>query len=93
MTLEHAAFFLVVTLPLILILWIERKNVKKYVYLGVFTVILAAVWEPIGAYIGLWYYVSQPQFFGVSVLTLLLYFHWVSFSYFLGNRVSGRFKK
>ena len=87
---EHALYMAIITLPLIFVLWIERKSLKTYVKLGVFTIILAAIWEPIGVYTNLWIYHSHGQFLGVSVLTLLLYFHWVSFSYFIGNRTARR---
>jgi hypothetical protein len=90
---EHVSFTLAVTVPLIIILWKEKAHLRKYAVLGVFSIILASVWEPLGAYMGIWHYVSQPQFLGVSVLTLLMYFHWVCFSYFLGNRAAGRWKR
>jgi hypothetical protein len=90
---EHILFTLVLTVPLALILYKDRKGMRDYVCLGLLTVILASVWEPVGVYMGLWYYASSPQFFGVSVLTLILYFHWICFSYFIGNRASRRFSK
>jgi len=58
-----------------------------------FTVAVAAIWEPIGIYMDIWYYNLQPQLFGVSVLTLLMYFHWMCFSYFLGNWAAGMWRK
>jgi hypothetical protein len=90
---EEFLYFLIVTLPLILLLWVERKNLKTYLSLGIFTMVLATVWEPIGVYTDLWHYFGLYQFLGVSIFTLLAYFHWISFSYFLGNRFGGRLKK
>jgi hypothetical protein len=90
---EDFVYLLIITLPLILVLWVDRKNLRIYVPLGIFTVILATLWEPIGVYAGLWQYFGQYQFLGVSVLTLTEYFHWVCFSYFLGNVFAGRMRK
>ncbi len=89
---QQLAYLAFLTLPLLLILCFERRFLKTYVRLGIFTVILASVWEPIGVHSGLWHYVVQPQFFGASVLTLLAYFHWMSFSYFAGNVVMRRLR-
>jgi FlaA1/EpsC-like NDP-sugar epimerase len=90
---EHSLFTLIVSVPLIIILWKERADIKTYAFLGIFTVIIASIWEPMGVYMDIWHYISQPQFLGASVLTLVMYFHWICFSYFLGNRAAGRWKK
>jgi len=88
MSVEHTTFFLIITIPLLLILWIDRKNIKTYVGLGVFSIILDLVWDPLAMYFGLWYYNSQPQVLGISVLTLLFYVHFLAFCYFFGNRLN-----
>ena len=90
---EELAYFAIVTIPLLLILLYDRKNLKTYVPLGILTMFLATAWEPIGVYTDLWHYFGPQQFLGVSVITLLAYFHWMTFSYFLGNAVSRRLKK
>jgi hypothetical protein len=82
---EQFAFFLIMMIPLAAVLFLERKNAKKYVYLGLFTVVLASIWEPIGVYFGVWAYNAHPQFLGVSMVTILAYFQYVCISYFLAD--------
>jgi hypothetical protein len=92
MAVDHFAHFAIVTIPMLLVLWADRKNARTYASLGAFTVLLSAVWEPLGVLFGLWHYNAHPQLFGVSVLTLLNYFHWMVFSYFIGNMAARRWK-
>lgn len=89
---EQLVFFLIMSLPVLLILFAERKKLGKYITLGLFTVLLASVWESIGVYFGLWEYHVYPQFLGVSIITLFAYFQFICISYFLADVVFRRFK-
>jgi hypothetical protein len=82
---EQFYLFLMLSVPLAAILYFDRKNAKKYLLLGAFTMMLAIPWESSLAYLGFWRYFSEPRLFGVSIYTILLYTHYVIFSYFLGN--------
>lgn len=88
MPVDHSIFFLLITAPFLMILWIDRKNLRTYVQLGLFAVILDLIWDPIGIHFNLWYYNSLPQVFGVSIYTLILYVHYLTFCYFFGNRLN-----
>ncbi len=86
---DHLTFFIILTAPLIILYLHDRKNIKTYISLGFLAILLDLIWDPIGIYFGLWYYNSQPQILGMSVYMLLLYIHYLSFCYFLGNKLNG----
>ncbi len=85
---EHLIFFAAMTIPLAMLYAYDRKNIVKYLGIGILAIFLDLIWDPIGMSFGLWRYASQPQIFGMSVYMLLLYVHYLSFSYFLGNKTN-----
>jgi hypothetical protein len=90
---EHLTFFIILTIPLIILYAYDRKNITRYLGIGLLALFLDLIWDPIGISIGLWYYNSQPQILGMSVYMLLLYIHYLSFCYFLGNKANVWVKK
>ena len=88
MIIDHLTFFLIITLPFLIIVWIDRGNAKTYLKLGIFAIVLDLIWDPIGLYFGLWYYNTWPQVLGISVYTLVLYLHYLTFCYFFGNKLN-----
>ncbi|MCK4827378.1 hypothetical protein KA005_67225 [bacterium] len=85
MSLDHLIFLSIITVPLVIILWYDRKNVKTYLGIGLLGLGLDVIWDPLAMHFDLWYYSSFPQVFGISVYTLLLYIHYLTFWYFFGN--------
>ena len=89
---EYFIYSLIATIPLILILYIDRKNLKNYVYLGILAMIMALVFEELSVVLGFWEYYSLPKIINVSIFTIINYFHYLVFCYFAGNKLSRRFK-
>ena len=84
---RQAVFILLLTIPYAAIIWLERKNLKYYVALGVFALCADIVFEaPFAVPLGFWNYYGTAQLFGISVWTLILYIHYLGFCYFLGNK-------
>lgn len=90
---ENIVFFAICTIPLLLILYHERKDIKIYLALGIFTVILGIIFEEICAFLGFWSYFSEPKLLYASLLPILMYFHYICFCYFTGNWINRRLKK
>lgn len=89
---EHSLFLLLMTIPLVLLLVFDRKNARKYILLGIAAVLAGMVFENFTTSLGFWYHHSEPKTGLNSVYNGLLYFHYVCFSYFLGERSSRRLK-
>ena len=85
---EHLTFFIVLTIPLIALYTYDRKNIVKYLGMGGLAILLDLIWDPLAISLGFWYYSSQPQIIGLSVYMLLFYIHFLSFTYFLGNKTN-----
>jgi len=90
---DHWIFFTIMTIPLALILWYDRKNIRTYLGIGMLGLALDIVWDPIAMYFGLWYYSSWPQVFGISVYTLIMYIHYFTLCYFCSNRLASAVMK
>lgn len=89
---DQTTLALIATIPLIIILLIERKGWRKYVALGLFTMLLALIFESIWVFLGAWQYSIEPQILGVGVHTIIGYFHYIVFVYFTGNAIVRRSK-
>lgn len=86
-------FFAIATVPFLLILYHERKNIRTYLALGIFTVILALIFEEACTSLGFWSYYSEPKIIQASLLPVIMYFHYICFCYFTGNWLCRRMKK
>jgi len=82
---------LVTSVPLALILVFDRKNIRTYLTLGLFAIPLAAGFEEFMAFSGVFVHHLGPKLVNVAWETILLYFHYLVYSYFLGNWIRRRF--
>ena len=81
------AFGLLATLLLFIA---DRKNIRKYVLLNAIGLVLAYMFETATTYLGFWYYVSEPKIPLVSLYAWLFYVPYLSFCYYIGNRLGGK---
>ena len=85
MPLPHYLFFLVFLIPLALIFYFDKKNIKSYVILGLLTLLMAFIFENFSVSLGFWSYFSEPRVGLVALYTWGGYFYYIIFCYFLGN--------
>ena len=83
-------FLLMVTVPLVMLLALDRKNIRTYVLLGLFGVACGVMFENLTTWLGFWTHITTPRLGLVSVWTAMGYFHYLCFSWFLGNLVKRR---
>ena len=86
MPLQHSLFTLMNFVILLVVLLIDRKNFKNYVFLGIFGLAAAFIFETATTALGFWYYHSLPKIGIISFYTWLLYVPYLSFCYFIGVR-------
>lgn len=89
MPLPHLFFALFNFAVLLVVLLVDKKNIKNYVLLGIFGLAAAFVFETATTALGFWYYHSEPKVFVISLYTWLLYIPYLSFCYFIGSRLAG----
>ena len=87
MPFPHLFFTLINFAILLVVLLIDRKNIKNYVFLGIFGLAAAFVFETATTALGFWYYHSEPKIPIISLYTWLLYVPYVSFCYFVGTKL------
>lgn len=90
MPFPHLFFTLINFAILIVVLFAERKNLKDYVFLGILGLVAAFVFETATTALGFWHYHSEPKIFIISIYTWLLYIPYLSFCYFIGNRLADK---
>lgn len=91
---RQPVFVALLTIPYIAVLWLDRKNIKKYLFLGIFALLLDILFEaPYALLLGFWTYHGEPQLLGISVWTLILYIHYLGFCYFMGNKTVEKVSK
>jgi len=88
---EHGFFFTLMTIPLLMLLAFDRKNFRTYLLLGLFAVLCGTVFENITTWMGFWTHLTGPRAGLTSVWNAALYFHYVCFSWFIGERLRERF--
>ncbi len=88
---DYLQYFFISSLLPVGIIYRERKNAAKYCWLGVFTVVAAALAEPVGKLAGFWDYSAGPLLFGAHLLTILNYFNYIILVYFISEKIAGRF--
>lgn len=88
---EHSLFLILNLALSIGLIWYDRINVRGYVALIVVGLIAAFIFENMTISMGFWSYHSEPKLLLISLYTWLLYIPYLSFCYFLGNRLV-RFK-
>ena len=85
---EHLYFFLLNFCVFLIIIFLDKKKYKDYLLLILFALILAFVFENFTIHLGLWYYHSEPKILFLSLYTWLLYIPYLSFCYFVSNKVA-----
>jgi len=82
----HIIFFIFSMILWLIILCVDRKDIAKYLTFGALAALLAVPFELLSTWIGVWVHYSQPQVLGLSVYSILLYFPFVGFTYFLAKK-------
>ena len=86
---EHIFFVIFNFLILAIILTIDKKNIKNYLFLGLFAMLLDTFFEQVPIHAGFWFYFSDPKFLGFSLYMWILYIPYLSMCYFIGNKLAG----
>lgn len=84
---EHVYLFLLNFLLCFLIVLLDRKKYKNYFLLWAIVLILSFIFENLTTYMGLWHYHVEPKVPFFSLYTWLLYVPYISFCYFISNKV------
>jgi FlaA1/EpsC-like NDP-sugar epimerase len=84
---EHVNFFFLNFAVFLIIVLLDRKKYKDYLMLSSIALVLSFIFENFTIYIGLWYYYSEPKLMFFSLYTWLLYIPYISFCYFISNKV------
>jgi hypothetical protein len=84
---EHLSFLLINYIILILIIYIDRKEWKDYLFVSLLGLALAFFFENMTTYWGFWVYNSEPKVVFISLYTWLLYAPYLSFCRFFVRRV------
>lgn len=87
MVFPHYIFFIINIIIVFIILIIDKKNIKKYIFLSLLGLIFAFIFETATTNLGFWYYYSEPKIPIISLYTWLLYIPYLSFCYFIGNKL------
>ena len=90
LNMDYLYYALIATIILALVLYKERRYIKVYAGLGLFTMLLAFIFENIMVYLGHWTFYAEPMLLNSSLLTIVLYFHYACFCYFIGNVIIRR---
>ena len=85
---ESIVFVYINFFILALILFLERKEIKNYILLGIMGLIMGLIFEEFTTYFGMWYYHTEPKLWLVSIYSWILYFPYLSFCYFASKKVS-----
>ncbi|MBI2176235.1 hypothetical protein HYU40_02695 [Candidatus Woesearchaeota archaeon] len=80
-------FLLLNLTGLIVIFFIDRKNIKTYIGLGLTAFALVFVIEILPLLWGFWTYHVGPKVWMYSIPVYLLFFPFISFSYFFANKI------
>ena len=87
---EHLYFVLFNFMVLAIVLWHDRQRLRDYALLSILALIAAFIFENFTTYIGLWIYHSEPKIGLMSLYTWILYVPYISFCYFVGNKLGER---
>ncbi len=90
---EHAHFLLLNIAVMAVLLFVDRKRMREYVFLFAVGLISAFMFENFTTWLGFWYYHSEPMIPFVSLYTWLLYIPFLGYCYFVSNRIAGGGKK
>lgn len=82
-------FLLLNLAGLLAIFFIDRKNIRTYIGLGLTAFALVFIIEILPLLWGFWTYHVGPKIWRYSIPVYLLFFPFIGFSYFLANRIFG----
>ena len=80
-------FLLLNLAGLLVIFYVDRKNIKTYIGLGLTAFAFVFVIEILPLIWGFWTYHVGPKIWKYSIPIYLLFFPFVSFSYFFANKI------
>lgn len=86
---EHYTFFIINFLLFTILMFIDRKRIKDYLWLICIGLVFAYIFESVTTYLGFWIYYSEPKIPLISLYTWLLYAPYLSFCYFIGQYFGG----
>ena len=84
---EHYVFFLMNIGILLIVYYFDRKKIKDHLILGIIAFFGAIAFEILPILLGFWTHHAEPKVWIFSVFSFLLYFPFISFSYFAANRL------
>jgi len=84
---DHLVFLIINFFIFFIILYLDKKNVRNYLYIAGIGLILAFIFENVTIASGFWLYHSEPKILLVSLYTWLLYVPYLGFCYFAANKV------
>ncbi|HIH31231.1 TPA: hypothetical protein HA235_00840 [Candidatus Woesearchaeota archaeon] len=84
---EHSIFLLINFALMGIVYYIDRENILDHIVLGILAFFGAIVFEIIPIMFGFWTHYSEPKIWLLSLYSFLLYFPFISFSYFLARKV------
>ncbi len=84
---ELFAFVLMNIAAMLVIYYIDRKNIKTYLGLGITAFIFVAIFEMIPVIFGYWQYLAEPKIWEYPVFIFFLYFPFMAFAYFFANKI------
>ncbi len=87
---EHLYFTLFNFVILGFVLWFDRRRLKDYALLSILGLAAALIFENFTAFLGFWYYSSEPKILLISLYTWLLYVPFLSFCCFIAGRLGGK---
>jgi hypothetical protein len=87
---QQVVFFAINVIVFAAVCAVDRKYLKDYLFLCLFTLAIAFVFETACTFLGFWSYNSLPKIPLISLYVWLLYAPYISFCYFVANRIGGR---
>jgi hypothetical protein len=87
---QQAVFFAINFLILAAVCIVDKRYIRRYFLLCVFTLACAFVFETVCTFMGFWSYYALPKIPLISLSSWLLYAPYISFCYFVANRISGK---
>jgi hypothetical protein len=84
---DYVYFFSLNWVLCLIVVLLNKTQYKTYFFLWAIVLLLSFIFENGTTYMGLWYYHAEPKVPFVSLATWLLYAPYISFCYFIANRV------
>ena len=82
---QQIVFFIIEMLVAVAIFAIDRKRIRDYILLSLFTLVCAYILETGSTFLGFGIIITMPQIPIISLYTWLAYIPYISICYFLGK--------